>query len=227
MVSKWYEYKDKAINLRRKGKSISYVELKLSIPRSTLSGWFKTIKLSDAQKQKLKNNSNLALINSRKKAILWHHSQKNKRIQEANIQADTVLNRINTNNKDILELTLAFLYLGEGAKNKTTSLGNSNPQILKFFISAINSIYKDARLGKCKLHLRSDQDEIKEIKYWSKELDINKEKFGFIKDKRIVKSKTYPNYHGVCVIRFGNIAIQRRLLFLSQKYCNIIASMDD
>lgn len=226
MISKWYEYKNQAINLRKKGKSITHIESTLGIPRSTLSGWFKNISLTIKQKQILKNNSNKALIYSRKKAVLWHTTQKRKRIQEAKRQAELILSRININNKDILELALAFLYLGEGAKNKATSMGNSKPQILRFYISAIKTIYIDAKIGRCELHLRSDQDEIKEIKYWSKELNIKKENFGFVKDKRIAKSKTYTDYHGVCVIRFGNIAIQRRLLFLSKKYCNIIASMD-
>jgi len=47
MVTRWFDIKDKALDLRQKGKSIRFVEKKLGIPRSTLSGWFKNIILTD------------------------------------------------------------------------------------------------------------------------------------------------------------------------------------
>ena len=47
MRSKWFELKPDAIKLRKKGLSIREIELRLGIPRSTLSGWLKDIKLSD------------------------------------------------------------------------------------------------------------------------------------------------------------------------------------
>lgn len=78
---------------------------------------------------------------------------------------------------------------------------------------------------KCDLHLRNDQNENEIINYWSKELSIPKKNFVYVvKDKRSVKSPTYPNYKGVCVVRYGDISIQRRLMFLSKKFCNIISN---
>jgi hypothetical protein len=227
VISKWYELKDKAIKLRSKGKSIGSIELKLGIPRSTLSGWFKNIQLTDVQKEKLKAKMLSALVKSRRKAILWHNSQKELHLQEAERQADLVLKGINTKNKNVVELALSLLYLGEGSKNGTTSLGNSNPLILNFFIASIKSVYGiDKNSARCELHLRSDQDEVQVINFWSKELQIPKEKFIYTKDKRTIKSATYPNYMGVCVVRFNKIAIMRRLMFLSQKFCNIISATD-
>lgn len=227
MVSKWYELKDKAIKLRLKGKSIGNIELKLGIPRSTLSGWFKDIQLTKVQKEKLKAKMLSVLVKSRRKAILWHNAQKKLHLEEAEEQADLVLKGIDTKNKNIIELALSLLYLGEGSKNGTASLGNSNPLILRFFTACIRSVYKiNKNSARCELHLRSDQDEKQAINYWSRQLRIPKAKFIYTKDKRIAKSATYPYYMGVCVVRFNRIAIMRRLMFLSQKFCNIIASAD-
>ena len=39
-------------------QSIKFIEKKLGIPRSTLSGWFKNILLTEKQKIKLQNNWN-------------------------------------------------------------------------------------------------------------------------------------------------------------------------
>lgn len=50
MYSKWYELKPKAVELRKEGTSIREIEKLLSIPRSTLSGWLKNIKLTTEQK---------------------------------------------------------------------------------------------------------------------------------------------------------------------------------
>ena len=131
MKSKWFKYKKMAIQLRKQGQSINQIEQKFGIARSTLSSWFKKIKLTPAQKKKLFQNSKIALIKARKKAALWHNKQKQKRIEEAKLQALNVLKNINPQNKYVLELALATLYLGEGNKKTAeTNIGSSDPLIL-------------------------------------------------------------------------------------------------
>jgi hypothetical protein len=41
-------------------------------------------------------------------------------------------------------------------------------------------------------------------------------------DSRTKGSKTYEYYKGVCVLRCGNAAIQRKLLFLAEEFCKKI-----
>ncbi|KKP46442.1 MAG: hypothetical protein UR39_C0016G0013 [Candidatus Woesebacteria bacterium GW2011_GWA1_33_30] len=226
MISRWFKLKDQAIKLRKEGTSIGVINKAYRIPKSTLSCWFRKIQLSKRQKDKIYKEASIKMDGARKKALLWHHSQKANRIKTAKNEADLVLEKINADDKSVLELALSFLYLGEGSKLNETSIGNANPLVLKFFINAIKKLYPNAKLGRCQLHLRSDQNELSAIKYWSKELNINEGEFSFVKDKRIAKTKTYQSYHGVCVIRFTEIAIQRRLLFLCHKFCNIISEMD-
>lgn len=226
MMSRWSNLKDGVIKLRKKGTSIGVINKKYGIPKSTLSCWFRKVKLTKRQKDKIYKEATIKMDNARKKALIWHHSQKESRILKAKLEADSVINKIKTNDISVLELALSLLYLGEGSKDNLTSMGNANPLVLNFFIKAVKRIHPMARLGRCQLHLRSDQNELDAIKYWSKELKIDKGQFDFVKDKRIAKSKTYSHYHGVCVVRFTEIAIQRRLLFLSHNFCNIIAKLD-
>lgn len=225
MKSKWFGLKPKAIRLRCKGASIRKVEKLLKIPRSTLSGWFKDVKLSKQQKIKLKNNWINALDKARTKAVIWHNLQKEARLNHADKQASDVLSLINLNDKSILELALALLYIGEGFKTSSgTGMGNSDPLILKFFIKALRKCYDfDISKISCELHLRADQNADTIRKYWSKQLNLPLTSFRSISiDKRTIGSSTYPTYYGVCVIRCGNIAIQRRLIFLAQKFCKKI-----
>jgi len=228
MKSKWYEYKNNAVQLRKKGISIIKIEQQLKIPRSTLSGWFKNIQLSEKQKENLLFNKNLGLIKARKKAIAWHNEQKNKRLKQAEDAAIKVVNNINIKNKDILELALSMLYLGEGSKkNIETALGSSNPLILKFFISILKKVYNLKMENiRCELYLRADQNPKKIKSFWSKELKLPLDNFKQINfDKRTMGTKTYSHYKGVCHIRCGNSAIQRKLLYLSEKFIkNIIVN---
>ena len=230
MKSKWYHLKNEALSLRKKGASIGIIENKLKIPRSTLSGWFKDVILTKKQKNVLKLNRERGLKMARKKAILWHNNQKKERLAHAEKSADEIINRIDIKNKDILDLALAFLYLGEGFKINQTGLGNSDIKILKFFVAALIKNY-GLRLEnlKCELHLRADQNPLKIKRYWSKELNIPIKNFKSVSiDMRTAGRPTYKTYKGVCIIRGGSVAIQRKLLYLSKKFSEkIIEEMGD
>lgn len=222
MISKWFDLKTKAISRRKSGISIGQIERELGIPRSTLSGWFKNIHLTEAQKRKLYLNSKKGLVLARKRAVVWHNKQKQLRIRKAQEEAIQTLSKIDLNDKSVLELALAMLYIGEGSKSHLTALGNTNPLILRFFIKSIEIVFgvgKDSIM--CDLHLRSNQSAREAIKYWSRELGLPKTKFIVMKDKRVAKSKTYPHYKGVCVVRFGRIAIQRRIVHLAEEFSKI------
>jgi hypothetical protein len=227
MISKWFKSKSLSIRLRKKGKSIKYINKKLGIPLSTLSGWFKDIKLTSKQKEKLERDREIGLIKARKKAKIWHNNEKQKRLKLAKKEAHKLISKINFSDERNLEIALAFLYLGEGFKNYSTAMGNSDPRILKFFISILRNNYQlKIENIKCELHLRADQDE-KTIKgYWSKELKIPQKNFTKTSfDKRTNGSVTYSYYKGVCVVRCANVAIQRKLLYFSNAFCDKVIKM--
>lgn len=221
MVSRWIEWKEDAIALRKKGASITRIEKELGIPRSTLSGWLKGITLTKKQREALGRNRYHALIKARKAAVLWHNQQKQERLRKAEDDAGKVLDRVNSEDKDILELALAILYLGEGFKNNDeTAIGSSDPLILKFFLTILFEVYKiDTSKIRCELGLRVDQNPRKMVRFWAKELGLPTSCFKQVNiDKRTAGSKTYSHYHGVCSVRCGNIAIKRKLLFLGRKF---------
>jgi len=222
MRSRRYELKETALTLRKRGLSIGRIERRLRIPRSTLSGWFKDIELTAEQKKKLLTNWKKGLIKARKKAVLWQKAQKEKRLQEAENAAIKVLENIDTTNQNVLEVALALLYLGEGTKkSKETALGNSNLLILRFFLTIIRKVYKiDTKKIRCELYLRADQNPGKIKKFWSNALKLPLDNFRQVSvDKRTRGTKTYPYYKGVCNIRCSNVAIQRKLIYLGNLFC--------
>lgn len=214
--------KIEAIRFRKMGYSIRNIEKRLKIPKSTLSGWLHNVKLTKKQKEKLCKDWQNALVRARMKAVIWHNAQKQKRLKLAEQQANKILRNINLNDVNVVELGLAMLYLGEGfKKTEETGMGNTDPLILKTFVAFLQKYYriKNNQLY-CQLHLRADQDGKSLKKYWSSELNLPLSCFKFIYfDKRTTGSKTYPNYKGVCIIRCGNVAIQRKLINLSKSFC--------
>ena len=222
MKSRWFELKPNAIKLRGKGFSIGKIERHLGIPRSTLSGWLRNVELSREQKEKLTQNWKNALVKARGKAVLWHNTQKENRLREAKNQALKTMEAIDITDKKILELTLAILYMGEGTKKKVeTAMGSSDPLILKFFLATLKALNNfDLKKIKCQLNLRADQNPEKMKRFWSKELSVPIDNFGYVNlDKRTIGSKTYPHYKGVCQVLCGNVAIQRKLTYLSEMFC--------
>src|SRR3990172_10318403 len=97
MRSRWFKLRTTAVKLRQKGNSIREIEKRLKIPRSTLSGWFKHIKLTKKHQNKLKRNWLKALGKARLQAALWHNQQKELRIKIAEKEANKLLTNLNTN----------------------------------------------------------------------------------------------------------------------------------
>jgi len=138
-----------------------------------------------------------------------------------------VINSIDLNNISIIETALALLYLGEGFKKSSkTGIGNSDPQILKFFLWTMLNVYKlDINKIRFDLHLRADQDEMLMKKYWSKELQVPLHRFTYVvRDSRTKGRTTYPGYKGVCVVDCGNVAIQRKLVYIGRKFCDKVVN---
>ncbi len=227
MQSKWFESKSEAIKMRKQGKSLPYVHVTLGIPKSTLSYWFKNITLTEKQKEKLRKNWQDALISARHKAVTWHNEQKANRVQFAEQEGVNLLSKIDTKNVHITELALALLYLGEGTKVKgETGMGSSDPLILKFFITCLREIYHvpEDKI-KCQLHLRADQDPAEMLTFWSTELNVPTERFNkTYHDMRTKGTETYNSYKGVCLIRCGTVAIQRKLVYIAKHFCTEIST---
>lgn len=228
MQSQWYDLKPKAVNLRKQGASIRYIENKLRIPRSTLSGWFKTVELGEKQKLLLASNWKQGLAKARRKAALWHKQQKQIRLQQAKSQALTSLGLLGSFNESMLELAFAMLYLGEGFKKPAsqTGMGNTDPLILQFFIVILRKVYGvDRTKIRCELHLRADQDPEKIRHYWSKQLRVPLKNFTSVSiDKRTQGSPTYASYKGVCVVKCGYSAIQRKTIYLGKLFTKQVVS---
>ncbi len=227
MRSRWYELKETAIELRKTGMSMTVIERRLGIPRSTLSNWFKNVTLTEQQRVRLMKNKQDGWAKARINAVASHRAQKTMRLLQAKQDALETLDKIELTGP-VLDLAFAMLYLGEGAKKDVTSLASSDPLILKFTLTVLKRNYGiSSDMVRCDLHLRMDQNAEELKDYWSQQLGVPLERFRYVAfDKRSTGKPTYDHYKGVCVLNCGNIAIQRKLIYLYNLFCAKVAALD-
>jgi predicted transcriptional regulator len=218
--------KEKAIKLRKKGKSIREIEKILGIARSTLSDWLKNVKLSKEQIERLERRRLANLAKGRAKALLINKTAKLERIKKIQREVKKFMSEIKINKK-LGELIFAIFYLAEGTKRENSiTFANSDPNLLKAFLNLFRYLYRpnESRF-RCCLHLRKDQPEEKLKNYWSRILKIPKSQFHKTQfDKRTIKP-TFKDYKGVCVIIYFDINLQRRLLYLAENLIQRISKI--
>jgi hypothetical protein len=190
----------------------------LGIPKATLNYWFKDLKLSVIATNYILERKRKNLDRQRKKAVVILRERLLKKTEEIRSIAFNDFKDVKLDLSQ-RELLFAMLYLGEGFKMSShIGLGNSNPSVMKMFVNFLRDIYRvDNEQLRCFLHLRMDQSDAKEKKYWAKTIGISEEYFRKSQfDKRTVGTKTWNNYHGVCVVYCYNSKIAKRLMVLQQ-----------
>jgi len=209
--------KEKAISLRKRGKSYRDIEMALDVGRSTLNGWLHNIELSDKQKGRLHKKWLEGLIKARTIASEIHKKERLLRIKKIKKEASLFSSKV-VLNKNLGELIFSVFYLAEGGKRENALVvANSNPAILKAFLNLLRFVYDiDESKIRCCLHLRRDQIESNLLNFWSKNLGVCKKQFHKTQfDKRTTKP-TYKWYKGVCVVTYFNMNLQRKILYIGE-----------
>lgn len=202
--------KENAIALRKKGMSYSQIKQKIGVSKSTLSGWLSLMPLSEDRIRQLGPLNQKRIERCRNTKM----KKRDNRLLEVFKKVSNDIGCLS--NRDIFIAGL-FLYWGEGGKTKkcTTVLTNTNPKMLRFFIKWLDLLGVDKGKLKIHLHLYSDMNVQKQIRYWSKYLNIREENFR----KPYVKSSkstniTYKNGfgQGTCSIVYDNRDVSEYVL---------------
>jgi len=95
-------------------------------------------------------------------------------------------------------------------------MGNADPRVVRLFVELMESVYGYSRSKmRCYLHLRADQKELAEVKYWCKVIGITPKHFCKTQyDKRTEGQATWTEYHGVCTVYCYSAPLQKRVTLL-------------
>jgi hypothetical protein len=203
--------KQKAIGLRKEGRSYSQIKEILKVGKGTLSAWLKDYPLSEERIRELRDFNEKRIERCRE----TKRKKKELRLNDFYKQEKS---KIFPLNKKELYLAGLFLYWGEGAKTceARLTISNTDPSIIKFFMFWLEKYWKVPREKlKVQMHFYVDMDIAKEINFWSKELNISKKQFirPYIKESFIKKINHKRGFgHGTCNLTVGDARLSERVL---------------
>jgi hypothetical protein len=209
--------KQKAIKLRQQGLSYTQIQegLGLQVPKSTLSGWCMGIVLSHEAQEKLELLRKVSNQETRTLALAANNAKRTQyllSLDEHNFHLSKLVEE-----KNIAQIALAMLYLGEGSKTNKGALyfGNSNPVVIKLFMKLLRQCYPiNETKFRASIQCRYDQDiQVLEV-FWSDLTKIPLCQFYAARiDKRTIGNPTKkPDYKGVLRVDYFSAAVFHDIL---------------
>lgn len=205
--------KQKARVLRKRGWSLGEINQKMGIPKNTISGWVKDVRLNKQQKERIKQKiidpaakgRPLAAKLMRDKIEKWKENirEKVKHFEKLPFQSPKTE-----------KIICGLLYICEGAKYPSTRyliFSNSDPIMIRCFLNLLKHTFSiDENKLRFSISYRYDQN-FEELKdYWSNLTDIPKSKC--LNTKPDLRTKSKPtlkkDYKGICRLIYYDTSLQ-------------------
>ena len=199
----------KALALRKLGKSYGQIKNELGVGKSTLSGWLREHPLSDEQVRFLRDGE----VRIEK----YRQTMRLKRERKLHGYYKEAKGAVLPLSKRELFLSGLFLYWGEGGKTErgTISISNTDPSVLKFTLYWMREAL-DIPKEKIKalLHLYDDMVIEEAVEFWSKTLNMPRSQFSkpYIKKSKRSDLDEKGYGHGTCMLRVCSTEIKDRTL---------------
>jgi len=202
--------REKALFLRKQGKSYSQIKKFLDVSKSTLSYWLRNYPLSKQRIKELRDCNEQRIERFRETM----KRKRDLRLQQFYKEQKQLLLPLN---KREMFLAGIFLYWGEGKKTSFTelSLSNTDPSIINFFITwIVKSLGVSKDKLKIQLHLYKNMVIKKEINFWSNILNLPKNQFNkpYIKESSTLRINHKGGFgHGTCNVRIGGVRLTEKI----------------
>jgi hypothetical protein len=205
--------KDRAIFLRRKGFSYSYIQGEINIPKSTLSDCLKAIpfKPNITTLEGIKNGTSLSAKNRHQRRL-----ERNEKVQNSAVRDIGVVS-----SRDLWLFGIG-LYLGEGTKMiESVRITNSDPRVIRIAVKwFVDVIGLSLNIFSLSLHSYPDNDISSDMKFWSNISGIPTDHFGKtqidIRTDKHVKRKLPHGTVQLRVLAKGNseygVSLHRRIM---------------
>lgn len=179
--------KQKALKLRLAGKSYSEISRHLGVPKSTLSGWFTDLELSDAAKKRIQKR---VYDGSLRGLIKRNKNQTRLALQRKIFIQRASSGEIRKINKNELRLIGIALYWAEGYKRSIVrngrelthhpvALTNSDPKLVQIFLRFLREIcgVQNEKIT-ADIRIYEHMNEQNLLNFWLKATNLPKENFG-------------------------------------------------
>jgi predicted transcriptional regulator len=201
--------KEKALILRREGKSYSQIKKLLGVSKGTLSAWLRDYPLSRERIRELRDCNEQRIERYR----ITRRTNREKVLRGIYEEEKTIISPLL---KDPGFLSGLFLYWGEGCKTKPNELiiTNTNPSIIRAGISWMKSLGIGQDRLRVKLHLYRDMDIDQEILFWSQITSIPRNRFHktYVKESSLAGLSYKRGFgHGTCNIILADGKVAKRI----------------
>ena len=174
------EFKNRAYELRKLGRSYNFIKKELGISKSTLSYWFQYIDWSRNVKQK--NAKEIEKI-STNRIILMNKARRKQSIERHEKMKEEAIEEFEKYKDNPVFIGGLMLYLEEGDKSINNNNGhlricNTDPFVLKIFIKFL-IMFCDIKIEKIRFWLLCypDHNIEKCLNWWSESIKINRSQF--------------------------------------------------
>lgn len=201
--------KEKAIKLRREGRTYSEILKEVSVAKSTLTEWFRSVKLTTPQFQRLTERK---LAASKRGGI----AKREQRIVRANKIHNEALSDISNLTQRELWLIGVALYWAEGSKEKDyqfgsgVKFGNSDSRMVRVFLKFLYKVCgakKEDLIIEIYIHENSKNNIDVVRKYWSEVTGFGLDKLNKVYYK---KNKIKTNRKNTGDLYYGGIRVKVR-----------------
>lgn len=196
--------KEKAITLRKQGHSYSEILKEVSVAKSTLSLWLRSVGLAKKQKQ---------IITAKRiaGALRGAKARKDQRIKTTNEIKEKAKKEIDIISKRDVWLIGIALYWAEGSKEKENGtksgvkFSNSDPKMILLFIEWLKNTFSiDNSSLVYELYIHETANIEKAQAYWSQALSVPTKKIRtYLKKNKIrtIRKNTGIDYNGLIRVK--------------------------
>ena len=193
--------KEKAITLRKKGKSLSEIAQELKVSKGSVSIWVRDVVLSDSAKRAIELKLAKGSYEGRLKGSL---ANKKKKI-DAEFQARQMASREigKVSDRDLLMIGTALFWAEGNKKGSRFVFSNSDPAMISLMASFLQKCM-DVTHGELYLSIQINESHKsrsdKVIKFWTKHLGFDKSQIRgpyFIRTKTVKQYANSDNYFGI------------------------------
>ncbi|HEY4501821.1 MAG TPA: hypothetical protein VJJ20_02020 [Candidatus Paceibacterota bacterium] len=214
--------REKVLKLRSAGYSYNYICGQTGLSKSTISGWLTRIPYTP-------NAETLATIGKAlASSIAANAKKKQANFFLAKTEAKKEIGEVSR--RDLFMFGLG-LYLGEGSKTGgITRIVNSDPRVIRFTITWLESLGLSKKNLGIRLHLYPDSNIEQSINFWMKNTGLPRSQFfksqiDWRKNKKAYKLGKLP--YGTAHVGVRSLGEKRHGVFLSRKILAWIDQMSE
>lgn len=206
------EFKEKAVNLRKRGYSIKEVAKTMDISQSTSSHWLRDIKLNKKARERLKKRRLIGQY----KAHLTQKIKRQEKTEKFKDKAAETLSGIRFNTS-IIKLLCSILFWTEGAKSTShITFVNSDPNMVATFTKLLRLSFEvDEKKFRALVHIHEYHNDKEIKKFWSKISGIPLSQFNKSYQKPHTQKRKRKDYKGCLVVRYYDyrIALELNMIY--------------